>query len=244
MQITEIHFDSIDSTSSYAKREYAFFSPDKMTVVTADEQTEGYGRHQRKWISPKGVNLSATFCFRLPKTLPNLESLGIISAYSFASLLLAEGLQPMIKWPNDVRLSGKKLAGVLCEAIFQKDWVQILLGFGVNVNMEKADLDRIDQPATSLKEETGRIWDRAALIQKLEIRFIADLERFKREGFAPFHDPVEKILARKGETIRCFDGKQEWVGICHSLGSDGRLNLLLPNGHLHSILSGDLRDHL
>ncbi len=240
MKIVDIHFDSIDSTNSYAKREYSSFAPDQITCITADEQTAGRGRFQRKWISPPRVNLYATFCFRLPGESMHLGSLAQVISYSFASLLIAEKLHPKIKWPNDVQLSGKKISGALCETIFQQPFIQILLGLGVNVNMESADLERIDQPATSLKNETGRNWDRIALLKNLQIRFAADLERFKKQGFAPFHTPVENLLARKGETIRCFDGKREWVGICHSLTSDGRLNLYLPDGTMQAILSGDI----
>lgn len=240
MQITEIHFDSIDSTSTFAKREYASFAPDMITVVTADEQTAGKGRYQRAWISPKGVNLYATFCFRLHSNALDIPSLAQVMSFSLASVLLEEGFHPKIKWPNDVQINGKKVSGVLCETIFESKWVQILLGIGINVNMEETDLERIDQPATSLKIETGKNWDRRALINWLEERFSTDLEQFKKSGFAPFHDLVENLLAHKGSTIRCFDGKKEWIGVCHSLGKDGRLNLLLPNGEMHAILSGDI----
>lgn len=242
MEITEIHFDSIDSTNTYAKRKYTVFPPDQMTVVTADEQTAGRGRYQRKWISPKGVNLYATFCFRLPLKTTHLSSLAEIMAFSFASILIEEGLHPKIKWPNDVQLRQKKVSGVLCETIFGSDHIQILLGVGINVNMETDALDEIDQAATSLKNETGRSWDRSLLLKTLENRFLSDLERFKKEGFTPFHDPIENLLAHKGEKIRCFDGKKEWVGICHSLRPDGLLNLSLPDGTLHAISSGDLLD--
>jgi BirA family transcriptional regulator, biotin operon repressor / biotin---[acetyl-CoA-carboxylase] ligase len=240
MQITEIHFDSIDSTSSYAKREYASFSRDKMTVVTADEQTAGYGRYKRKWVSPKGVNLYATFCFRLPFNAIHLSSLAEVMGLSLASMLIEEGLHPKIKWPNDVQLNHKKVSGVLCETVFEKDSIQIFLGIGINVNMEKEALERIDQPATSLKNETGRPWDAKALLKKLETLFLADLERFKKEGFAPFKGRVENLLAYKGERIRCFDGKKEWVGVCHSLSPEGLLNLSLPDGTLHVVHSGDI----
>lgn len=241
MKIAEIHFDSIDSTFSYAKREYASFASDQITCIIADEQTAGRGRFQRKWISPPGVNIYATYYFRLHNPVLHLGSLAEVMSYSFASVLIAEGLHPKIKWPNDVQLNGKKVSGVLCETIFHQPFVHIFLGIGINVNMEQLDLQRIDQPATSLRHETGRAWDRTALLKQLQTRFAADLERFKKEGFAPFHSPVENLLAHKGDTIHCFDGKKEWVGICHSLTNDGRLNLYLPDGTMHAILSGDIR---
>lgn len=237
----EIHLDSIDSTNTYAKEHSKRFAPNEITCVTAEEQTAGRGRYQRKWLSPPGVNLYITFYFQLPVNTLHLVSLAQVMAYSFAAILLREGLHPKIKWPNDVQLSGKKLSGVLCETQFHRDFVEIFLGIGINVNLEEEIAGKIDQPATSLKIETGRKWDRAALLKKLQKQFAEDLEKFKKEGFAPFHSAFENLLARKGETIRCFDGKKEWVGICHSLTNDGQLNLYLPDQTIHTIVSGEIK---
>ncbi|MBM3183795.1 MAG: biotin--[acetyl-CoA-carboxylase] ligase [Chlamydiae bacterium] len=240
MQIQELHFDSIDSTQLYAKREVATFAPDRITCVVADEQTEGHGRMQRKWISPKGVNLYATFCFRLPLKTPNLESLAIVMAHSFASLLLKENLHPKIKWPNDVQLGGKKVAGVLSETIFEKDCTQIFLGIGINVNMDQNDLNKIDQPATSLKVQTHRMWNRVDLLHHLEEHFLRDLKLFQKEGFKPFHQKVSSLLAYQGETIYCFDGKKTWEGTLESIGLDGRLKLRMKDGTVLELFSADV----
>lgn len=237
-----IHLDTIDSTNTYAKKHAKEFSPNAITCITAEEQTGGYGRYQRKWVSPPGVNLYITFYFRLPTTTLHLISLGQLLTYSFAFLLLQEKLHPKIKWPNDVQLSGKKVAGILCETQFQLKEVEVFLGIGINVNMERSQLSQIDQPATSLKEETGRLWDKKNLLQKLQRQFAADLEKFKKKGFTPFHSQFENLLAFKGETIRCFDGKKEWIGICHSLTNDGQLNLYLPNKEIRTFASGDVKE--
>ena len=240
MEIVELHFESIDSTNAYAKRELHSFAKNKLICITADEQSAGRGRYQRKWISPKGVNLYVTFCFALTQPIPDLSCLAEIMAYSFSHLLLEDGLHPKIKWPNDVQLNGKKVSGILSEIVFEGSLVFVILGIGINVNMEKTDLDQIDQPATSLKAEMGHAMDRQMLLKRLQKQFEADLDRFKKNGFTPFHSEIEHLLAYKGEPIRCFDGVKEWQGICHSLTADGRLNLLLPNGQIHTLLSGDI----
>jgi BirA family biotin operon repressor/biotin-[acetyl-CoA-carboxylase] ligase len=236
--MNEIHLDIIDSTNTYAKQHAATFPPAQITCITAEEQTAGRGRYQRKWVSPRGVNIYATFYFRLPVNTLHLTSLAQVMTYSFASVLLHEGLHPKIKWPNDIQLSSKKVSGILCETAFQKDFVEVFLGIGINVNLE--DAGSIDQPATSLLLETGRKWDKAALLKKIQKQFTADLEKFKKEGFTPFHSAFENLLAYKGQTIRCFDGKKTWEGICHSLTYDGQLNLYLPDKTMHTILSGDV----
>ncbi len=170
-EIHEIHLDTIDSTNTYAKKHCQSFAPDKITCVTAEEQTAGRGRFQRNWVSPRGVNLYATFYFRLPVNALHLISLGQVMTYSFASVLLHEGLHPKIKWPNDILLNEKKVSGVLCETTFHQNYVDLFLGIGINVNMDAETVSKIDKPATSLKIETGRVWDKQALLKKLEKQF-------------------------------------------------------------------------
>lgn len=240
VKLKEIHFSSVDSTNAYAKRECGSFDPNLVTCVIADQQTAGYGRRQRAWISPANVNLYATFYFRLPKATPQLMTLTQVISFSLSRLLIEKKLHPQIKWPNDVQLNGKKVAGVLCETIFHAAFAEIFLGIGLNVNMELADLEKIDQPATSLKIETGHLWRKSILLKDFQERFLTDLERFQQEGFAPFRPQIENLLAYKGKTVQCFDGEKEWVGICESLTEDGRLNLRLPDQTLHPLLSGDL----
>lgn len=239
--MAEIHLDTVDSTNAYAKTHGASFAPDKITCITAEEQTAGRGRYQRKWVSPRGVNLYATFYFRMPVNTLHLTSLGQLITFSFASVLTHEGLHPKIKWPNDVQLHGKKVAGALCETVFHQHFVEIILGIGINVNMEAKDLAAIDQPATSLKQQTNRSWEKKEVLKKLMKEFSSDLETFKRGGFTPFRSAFENLLAHKGQKVRCFDGKKEWVGICHSLTNEGQLNLLLPDQQIHTVLAGDIK---
>jgi BirA family biotin operon repressor/biotin-[acetyl-CoA-carboxylase] ligase len=171
------HFESIDSTQAFAKKNYLSFSPDHITVVTADYQTNGRGTKEKKWISPPKVNLLVSFCFRLPKDFPNLPKLAIEMAASLKTVLEEEKLFPTFKWPNDLLLNQKKVAGVLCEVIFEPTFIQVIGGIGINVNMEEEDLNTIDQPATSLKVETGIDWDLNILREKLTIQLEQDLKK-------------------------------------------------------------------
>ena len=243
MQIVDIHLDSIDSTNNYAKQHYSELAPDQLVCIDAEEQTAGRGRQNHPWHSPRSQNIYATFCFRLPIHALHLISLGQVMTLSLVMVLLKEGLHPKVKWPNDVQINNKKIAGVLCETLFHPNTIDIYLGIGVNVNMEPQQFDLIDQPVTSLYAETGHLWDPRALLKKLQKQFIADLQKFKKDGFTPFHCQFENLLAYKGQPIRCFDGKKEWVGICHSDTCDGQLNLYLPNKEIHTILSGDIKEN-
>lgn len=240
MELNEIRLGKIDSTQTYAKEKVSSFPKNLITCITAEEQTAGKGRYQRKWISPQGVNIYATFYFILPRDTLNLTALAHIMGFSCAQVLIAEGLHPKLKWPNDILLHRRKIAGVLCETSFSNQTVDIFLGIGLNVNMSREDLLKIDQAATSLKEETGKSWDKEDVLNKLQKQFLWNLSIFRNEGFFPFKDGFENLLAFKGETIRCFDGNKEWVGICHSLANDGGLNLYIPEKGMHTLLSGDI----
>ncbi len=240
LDITLIKLDSVDSTNSYAKSHFPLVEPGTIVCIATDEQTKGRGRFQRSWRSIKGKSLCATFVFTLPASSLHLTSIGEILALSFAKVLLSESLSPQIKWPNDILLSGKKVAGILAEMQFLRDQSTIFLGIGINVNLSSDELASIDQPATSLLEETGRIRNLDLVLKHLTEQFAEDFEVFRKTGFASFRDPFEHLLAYKGRPIRIFDGQTEWVGICHSIASDGRLNLSLANGSVRSIAAGDL----
>lgn len=239
MELVEIRIDTVDSTQTYAKKHFPEFEKGKITCILAEEQTAGRGRFSRSWHSPKGANLYATFVFALASPM-HLGSIGQVMALSLAAVLLQEELHPRVKWPNDVLLGGKKLAGVLAETQMMAGGVAVFLGIGINVNLDAAELKKIEKPATSLKVETGRDWNRDMLFKKLCHQFVLDLDKFKRKGFELFHHQFENLMAFKGKTIHCFDGKKEWVGICHSLTNDGQLNLFLPDHTIHTVSAGDL----
>jgi len=111
--ISYIHFDTIDSTNTWAKNNAKTLDPDQITCITALEQTAGRGRWLRKWISPKGQNIYATIYFCLSKNCKQLSNVGQILSLSCAKVLKSKGFLPQIKWPNDLLLEKKKVAGVL-----------------------------------------------------------------------------------------------------------------------------------
>lgn len=176
MEIVEIYLSTVDSTNAFAKLNGSTFAKDKITCVIAEEQTAGRGQFGRRWVSPRGVNLLASLYFRLPSSIKDLSSLASLLAISIKKVLVQEGLAASMKFPNDVLLNGKKIAGALCEVIFQEGYTEVILGFGLNVNTEAEDLASIDQPAASLKNETGRAWDREGLLKKIEGQFLKDLQ--------------------------------------------------------------------
>ncbi len=238
MKIHYIHLDTIDSTNNWTKSHLEELSP--FTCVTAQEQTAGRGRFQRHWVSPRGENIYATLYFTVPLGSGYLCNLGQLMAFACAKVLRGIGFQAQIKWPNDILIQGKKIAGVLTETVTQGDNIGVIIGIGINVNMPSESLDSIDQPATSLFHLSKKKWDLTELIELLMTHFLLDLELLKKSGFAAFQAPFENILAYKGEHITCRDGAQTIQGICHAITPDGRLQLLLPSGEIKTLMAGEV----
>lgn len=236
-----VHFDTIDSTNTWTKKNASTLDPNQLTCVTALEQTSGRGRFFRKWISPKGQNIYATLYFCLPRACPYLINLGQILALSCIAVLKKKGFSPQVKWPNDILLDGKKVAGILCETVSFEDRIGIVLGIGINVNMQQDLLEAIDQPATSLAQLSGQTWTLEQIIEPVLNQFIKDLETLESKGFEPFRPMYEELLAYKGGPISCNYGLKTIKGICHSINSDGRLNVLQPDGTMITLSAGELK---
>jgi BirA family biotin operon repressor/biotin-[acetyl-CoA-carboxylase] ligase len=138
------------------------------TVAVAEEQTEGRGRLGRQWHAPAGTSILVSVLLRPPVPTERLPELTPVVAQACADAIgRVTGLEPTVKEPNDVLISGRKVAGILGEARAG----HVVLGVGVNVNVPLAQLpERSEIPATSLSEETGRHVPRAPLLAELLAR--------------------------------------------------------------------------
>ncbi len=237
----KIHLEKVNSTNTYAKENYRHFDLNQLTRITADEQTAGRGRFKRPWVSPKGENIYLTYFFTSEKKLMGLNNLAQILSLSITKLLGKEGLSPQIKWPNDVLINGKKIAGILCETIDLHDKFGVVLGTGININMPKEALDKIDQPATSLFVEKGKVYETESLINPLEGFFLEDYHLYERDGFKPFYMSYDALLTHKGKPITLKQNGHSISGTLHSLNPDGRLNILLDSGEIQTLSFGEIK---
>jgi BirA family biotin operon repressor/biotin-[acetyl-CoA-carboxylase] ligase len=143
------------------------------TIVVAEEQTEGRGRLGRRWLAPPGTSLLCSIQLRPSvrgERLPELTGVAVRACAEAIGALT--GLEPDVKFPNDLLLGGRKVAGILAEAREGR----VVLGIGVNVNVPEAELPtEVDRAATSLLVESGRAFDRAELLvlvlERLERRY-------------------------------------------------------------------------
>jgi BirA family biotin operon repressor/biotin-[acetyl-CoA-carboxylase] ligase len=134
-------------------------------AVVAGEQTEGRGRLGRRWLAPPGTSLLCSIQLRPAVSGERLPALTGVAAHACAEAIeAATGLTPELKFPNDLLVRGRKVAGVLAEAREER----VVLGVGINVNVSEELLPQeVDVPATSLLVETGREVDRAELLVEL-----------------------------------------------------------------------------
>jgi BirA family transcriptional regulator, biotin operon repressor / biotin---[acetyl-CoA-carboxylase] ligase len=143
-------------------------------VALTEEQTEGRGRLGRRWLSPPGVSLLFSIMLEPAVETPRLPELSLVAGRACADAIAAvAGVTPEVKLPNDILISGRKVAGILAEAREGR----VVLGIGINVNVPKEDLPtEVDRPATSLLVETGQEVDRVELLVELLERLELDYD--------------------------------------------------------------------
>jgi len=242
-EIERLHFTTIESTNTWAKQHVSKLALDKITVITASEQTVGRGRFDRKWLSPVDQNVYATYCFSLPNAIKmrNVSTLSLVLAISAAQILQRLNFKVELKWPNDLLLKGKKVGGLLCETLTVDGRLWVFLGIGLNINMPLELLDQIDQPATSLLIQTGKQQEVESILKQLNAQFIAHLNQFLEQGFTPFLDVYRKLICyQSGQKLTYRDGVGSVEGMYHSIDADGALNLLLSDGGLKKIVAGEI----
>lgn len=209
------------------------------TVVIAEHQTGGKGRLGRQWASPAGVNLYCSIILRppiQPVAAPQLTFLSVIAVARAVEKLTP--LQTRIKWPNDLLINGRKVAGLLNEMSAETDKVNfVILGIGVNLNMSAEQFPaELRHPATSLFLESGERVDRTefarVMLQELDALYAV----FLQEGYAPARREWLERSKLAGEMITVTDNGCVRSGRVSGIDEYGAL--LLDSGE--QILSGDV----
>lgn len=215
------------------------------TVVIAEAQSGGKGRRGRVWASPPGVNLYCSVVLR-PLIMPHeAPQLTFLSAVAVARAIeLTTGLCPEIKWPNDVLIGGKKIAGLLNEMSAETDGINfIVLGIGINLNMTLEQFpDDLRHPATSLLLESGRPVDRASFTSTMLNELDKLYADFLLHGFTPVREEWQKRCNANGRRVLVSDAGAERIsGIFAGIDGDGALLLRSDDGTVERIVNGDVR---
>ncbi|GFO66639.1 bifunctional ligase/repressor BirA [Geomonas limicola] len=231
-----------DSTNSVAFR-MAEDGAVEGTVVIADTQSAGKGRLGRVWLSPPGVNLYCSVVLRPPISPVAACQLTFLSVVAVARAIeRVTTLSPQIKWPNDILVDGKKVAGLLNEMNAETEKVNfVVLGIGVNLNMRLGQLgSTLRHPATSLLEASGqpvqRVGFTRALLEELDVLY----DRFLVEGEAPIRAEWLERSAIGGRRVKVSSGDREFRGTVQGVDAFGALLVQPEQGPLETVLSGDV----
>jgi len=226
---------SVGSTNDEAWAAAGASAPDG-TVVVADAQRAGRGRLGRVWHTAPGTSLALSLLLRPPAGATGLGLLPLAAGLAVAEALEVVGARPSLKWPNDVLLAGRKVAGVLCET--RKGLA--VIGVGVNLGQTAAEFPaEIAATATSLAlvgVVAGREEVAAAFLNALEARW----DRLPEEGAAPLLEAWRARADFWGRPVVARAAGGEVRGVASGLDAEGALRLELPDGTEAVVRAGDL----
>ena len=235
-----IHFSEIDSTMNYCKK-LALSGEPEGTIVSTEYQNIGRGRFDRKWISPYGVNIQISILLK-----PKIEHLPYLNMA--ASLAICETTEMLtnadafIKWPNDVQVNNKKLAGILIESSLSGRNVEYsILGIGFNVNIDVETYTDIKDIATSLKNITKSTLDKNTVSEILYKRLDHYYSKVTR-GESLTNQWASKISTIGKEITVGFPGtkRKSLSGKAESILPDGSIQVILQDGTIFNASSGEV----
>lgn len=214
------------------------------SVVLADSQVAGRGRLGRRWCSPPGVNVYASVLLRPPVAPRYASQLTFLSAAAVARAVAEVGnLVATVKWPNDVLVGGRKIAGLLNELDAETEQIHYLvLGIGVNLNMQIEQFpEDLRYPATSMMLECGRKVSRLDFVRCL-LRHLDHLYAvYLSDGFPPVLAVWQQYFELVGRSVEVDLQNRRTIGKVAGLDSDGALLLDLPDGTRERVLAGDVK---
>lgn len=236
------YVENVDSTNLAARR-LAEEGADDFTIITAEEQSAGRGRHGRSWHSPRAKGLWFTVILR-PDSIPlvGISSITLVTAAVTADYLNAINLPVKVKWPNDLLIKGKKTCGILTEFKGEPDRIDYLLvGIGLNVHHRTADFpDQLKTLATSLDLEGETNLNRTKLLLALAGRLRLAYELYFNEGFSPFLPLWKKYNITLGKEVRIKQPTGVIFGRAIDLNENGALLLQDESGTVQTISYGEI----
>ena len=231
-----IYYPSLASTMEIARQE-ANKGAREGTVVVAGEQTAGRARLQRSWLTPKG-NIALSVILR--PALSQLPSFIMLASLAVVHCIkTVTGLKPVIKWPNDILINGKKTCGILVESDVRANVVHcVIIGVGLNVGLRPADFPEIKNIATSLSQELGREVSCLTVTRSL----LVEIERLYRALVAgeSLYEEWRDNLVTLGKEVRVRSGETTYEGVAEAVARDGSLLLHVKGAGIVTIVAGDV----
>lgn len=241
MNITVLRYDTLGSTNTEAANQ-ARLGADEGLCVIARQQTAGRGRHGRTWVSEKDSGLYFSIVLRPGLDIRHLPLITLMAGIAVYDLLSSHGLEPDIKWVNDILVGGKKIGGILAETVETTTGLAIVVGIGINLTSKNFP-DDIAGTATSIEESSGSL---ALPASELEMSLAAFLA-YWYEQLGGGEGPAE-ILKHWQIRSSYFSGKHVRVtlsagsfdGITDGLEENGALRVKTGDGSIRIVQAGDV----
>jgi BirA family biotin operon repressor/biotin-[acetyl-CoA-carboxylase] ligase len=239
----EIHyFPCTESTNRQAKTLAGGGAPSG-TLVLAEEQTAGRGRRGRSWFSPPGAGIYLSVILRPDITPQEAPRFALATAAAVAAAVQETTLvETRIKWPNDILAGGRKLGGILTEAVLEMDRVEyLIIGLGLNVNLDRIDFPQdLRETATSIQAETGRWTSRIVLTRRILESLETTYHEYRQRGFAPILQRWEALTEMKGRRVAVDVMGRTYTGEVTHFDADGCLVIREAGGEAMRLFSGDV----
>lgn len=234
------HYDELPSTNAKAF-ELAHEGGFHGEVIVTEHQTAGKGRRGRAWVSPAGKNLALSVILRPDIAPARAPELTLVAAVALTETLRDSGVEASIKWPNDVQIAGRKVAGILTELSADVERVHfVVLGIGVNLNTDAADFPPdVAELATSVSLNRSSPVHRALFTAALLAKIEQWLDTWTEEGFEPVRASWRAMASTLGQEVLVRADNKELRGFAEDIDSTGAL-LLRVGERIERVLSGDV----
>ncbi len=239
-QVPILALDEIDSTNAEARRR-AEAGESGPLWITALRQTAGRGRRGRNWETGKGGNLAATLLVLTDKPPAEAAQISFLAALAVSDLARDDirSTQPLLKWPNDVLVGGRKISGILVESGRRPDG-QLWIAAGIGVNLAEAP-QAADKPATTFAAEGADPPPTPAeALQRLSGSLMAWLGVWENQGFAAIAEAWTRRAQGLGGACRANLGSETIDGVAEGLDIDGALLLRLAGGEIRRVTAGEV----
>lgn len=233
-----IHRDSCPSTQDVI-REAALAGALSGSIASADHQTAGRGRRGRTWTDAPATAVMLSYLARPRRPVAELAALPLVAGVAVCDALPAP---VRLRWPNDVVVDGRKLAGILVELVTPAEGDPFaIVGVGINATMREEDLPATDRlPATSLLVATGEAVDRLALRDRVADELDAALDAFESDGLASARDRLAELDELVGRELVLRLPADEVRGVAAGVDDEGRLRLRLADGSTRAYAAGEV----
>ena len=230
-------FDMVDSTNTVMAKEAQTQDVDKHIYV-AEFQTAGRGRRGRDWVGDFGRNVAMTVGFSFQRQLADLGGLSCVVGLALIQVLENLGVRAQLKWPNDVWVDDKKLAGILVELMQTPRGTSAVIGIGINVDLSPEQMSKIDQEVIWLRRFDVAI-SRQDLVVEIYQYVLANVDLFAREGFARFIPAFDAVHRLHDGPAVLLAGRAIQEGVVRGVDHDGAL-LFEKNGIISRITGGEV----